>query len=472
MSINRIMNQGKAALAANQIGLTTVSHNMSNVNTEGYSRQRVDFVTAPPANIGNVRVGGGVQIGGVTRAASEFTNRRIEEETTALGMLEGSTEVLSQLETVLHDDGEQGLSKAVSRFFNDIRTLSTQPESQPLRAAVRESANSITTRFQSAANGVEQVREDLDRRVSGAVLDINMLTKRIGDLNRRIMETEVQGNNANDERDSRDLALQQLSKIVNITVTPIENGGINVSSGKLGVLVNSVDATEFAVASGIGPDGLGSTRMHQVQYNGKLGKDVTDFVDSGSLGGYLKVRDTTIPGIQNKINSLAYGLSQNINAIHREAYGLGGEKGVDFFAPISNFNAAAQQLRVSDAVKEDAGNIAVGYKPGVSGDNRALLEMADLQDAKIFARGTATLVDHAAGIVGDLGVELKSLSDNHDTQRGLIEQLNTARERVSGVSLDEEAIHLMQFQKAFDASAKMIQVADNLMDTVLNLKRF
>ncbi len=254
MSINRIMNQGKAALAANQIGLTTVSHNMSNVNTEGYSRQRTDFAAADPVSIGNIRVGGGVRVGGVTRAASEFANRRIEEETTSLGMLEGATEVLSQLETVLHDDGEQGLSKAVSRFFNDVRTLSTQPESQPLRAAVRESANSITTRFQSAASGVEQVREDLDRRVHGSVMDINMLTRRIGDLNRRIMETEVQGTNANDERDSRDLALQQLSKIVNITVTPIENGGINVSSGKLGVLVNGVDPTEFGVASGTGQE--------------------------------------------------------------------------------------------------------------------------------------------------------------------------------------------------------------------------
>ena len=144
---------------------------------------------------------------------------------------------------------------------------------------------------------------------------------------------------------------------------------------------------------------------------------------------------------------------------------------MDFFAPVSRNNAASA-MNLSQAVANDTNAIASGYKLGATGDNRALLAIADLQDQKIFNGGSASFTDHAAGIVGTLGVELKSVNENLETQRGLVEQLSTVRERVAGVSLDEEAINMIQFQKAFDASAKMIQVADNLMDTVLNLKRF
>lgn len=472
MSINKIMNQGKTALAATQIGLSTVSHNISNVNTEGYSRQRVDFVAATPTPMAGFQLGGGVQVQSVTRASTDFINRRLEEEKTLMGDLEGSAEVMSQLETVLQDDGEQGISKAMSRFFNDIRTLSTQPESLPLRAAVRESANSLATRFRTTRNGIDQIRVDLDRRIEGAVTDINQFTKRIGDLNRRIMELEVTGGSANDERDQRDLTLQKLSQIVDVQITPTENGGMNVSSGRIGQLVTGVDPTEYKVVHGEDSQGNTGLRVRQTGPNGTLARDVTEFVGSGSLGGFMRVRDNLIPKIAGQLDEFAYKLSTEVNAVHRQAYGVAGRKDTDFFAPMESVRGAAERIGISDAIKEDPSNIAGSYKFKSAGDNRALLDIADLQDKKLFNRNSATFTDQAAAVVGTLGVDFKAVNDNLDTQRGLIEQLNTAREQVAGVSLDEEAIHLMQFQKAFDASAKVIQVADNLMDTVLNLKKF
>ncbi|MBS1985811.1 MAG: flagellar hook-associated protein FlgK [Bdellovibrionales bacterium] len=473
MSINKIMSQGKASLAASQIGLSTVSHNISNVNTEGYSRQRVDFQTAEPTNFGNLRLGGGVKVGNVTRSSSEFVNRRFEEETSKLGQYEGMGDILNQLQTVLADNGDKGISKAVSRFFNDVRTLSTQPESQPLRAAVRESGAAVSSRFQSVISGIDQVRSDVDRRIEGSVTDLNMLTGRISELNRRIMEVEVSGVVANDERDSRDLALQKLSHIVDVQVTPIENGGINVSAGRLGVLVNGVEPTELRTArsSGTG-DAAPSAHIYQLAHDGSLGKDVTEFIEGGSLGGYISVRDRTMPEVVNNVNSAALNLVKSVNSVHQQAYGPKGETGKSFFADITDPASAASLIKVSKDVESDLNNIAAAYKPMASGDNRALLDIADIQDHKVFGGGTATFTDHIASTVGQVGIELKGVNDNMETQSGLIEQLDTVRQKLSGVSLDEEAINLVQFQRAFDASAKMIQVADSLMETVMNLKRF
>ena len=475
MSINRIMDQGRSALAANQVGLTTVSHNMANVNTEGFSRQRVEMVTNASTGQAGYRIGGGVNVGSVSRASSDFVNRRLEQSTTQLGEFEGMSEVLSQLQSVIKDDGEQGISRAISRFFNDVRVLSTQPESQPLRVAVRESANAMANTFKNVQGGIDQIKQDIDRRVEGAITDVNILSKRIADLNTRIMQQEVGGASANDERDTRDLAVKHLSKILDLQITPIENGGINISAGRLGVLVNGVDYSEFKAVLGEGEAGTGTTtslRVRQVGYQGALGKDVTDFVEGGSLGGYLTVREKTIPKLSKDINSTAFELVKQVNNVHREAYGVKGDKGIDFFDPMNSMSDAASLMSVSSIIKEDAANIGGAYKMKAAGDNRALLDLADLQDQKIFNQGSATFTDQAAGIIGGVAVQLKAVEDNRETQQGLVEQLNMAREKVSGVSLDEEAINLMQYQRAFDASAKMIQVADSLMETVLNLKRF
>lgn len=471
MSLNKVMHQGRAALSANQIGLATVSHNIANVNTEGFSRQRVDLTTADPTSHAGFRLGSGVRVANVSRSASEFLNRRLEDESTIMGKVEGTSEVLSQIETIFQDDGNEGLSATMSRFFNDVRSLSTQPESLPLRVAVRESANTVSTKFQSLMTGVDQIRTDIDRRVEGAIVDINMLAKRVGELNRRIMEVESTGASANDERDQRDLALRHLSKIVNVQVTPIENGGINVSAGRLGVLVNGVEASEFRSVIDKVDGGQAQMRIRQVGSSGNLTRDVTDFIDNGSLGGYLHVRDTSIPATVAKLNSIAFNLAKEVNTVHREAYGMKGQKGFNFFEPMETSENAASVLKISGDIKEEAGNIGGAYKMHSAGDNRALLDIADLQDKKVF-RGEATFTDQASSLVGDIGVELKGITDNVETQRNLIDQLNVAREKIAGVSLDEETINLLQYQKAFDASAKMIQVADNLMDTVLSLKRF
>lgn len=472
MGINRVMNQSKGALAANQKGLATTSHNISNANTKGFSRQRVEMQTNPAINDGIVRVGTGVNAGSITRATSTFVNKRLEEENSDLGQFEAMNEIYVQLEADLGDETESGITNRISRFFNDLRSLSTEPASVPLRAAIRESANSVVTRFHSMRENADAMVSDMDRRIEGSVNDINSLTKKIADLNQRIVDVEVvQGSFANDERDSRDMALRDLAKHVSVQVTELENGGINVSAGRLGVLVDTTSNYELAALRGPDDNHNAAMKIHTKEF-GRLGKDVTASVSGGSLGGLIKARDTVLPKVINKIDTLAYGFSNSLNSVHRQGYGTNGQTDVALFEVSGGVKGAAEKIRLSDAVAGDLSAIAAGSISSGKGDNRNLLALADMEDAAVFENGQANFQNYMASLVGTVGVEARATRDSLETQDHLLSQLEQIREETSGVSLDEEAMNMLKFQKSFDANAKMIQVADSMMETVLNLKRF
>lgn len=473
--VGAILSQARSALTAAQVGLNTTAKNVSNVNTEGYSRQRVEFITGNPERYGVHPVGGGVVVQSINRTTNEFLTKRIIDESNALGKHEGVSTVLGQLEVLFKEDGEVGVSGIVSQFFNDLRTLSTQPDSVPLRAAVRESAEGVTNRFRNLSQGVEQVITDLDRRIEGSVAQINDLTNLISNLNRQIMEIEVRGPAvvAADERDARDMAIAKLSKLVDVQVTEIENGGISVASGRLGPLVSATDRVELAAYRSDEGTHPGSVRVFLKGSHVNIPpRDVTDYLKTGTMGGYLQVRDEMIPGIEDKLDSLAFNLTQEINNIHKGSYNRNNETGLSFFSDLDTVKGAAKSLSLSESVKGDLLNIATAVSPNAAGDNRAALAMADLQEQPLFEGGRASFSDLASGVVGTIGIQTRAANESFETQKGLVDQLENFRKEVTSVSLDEEAMDMIKYQKLFEASAKMIQVGDSLLDTVMNLKRF
>lgn len=474
MSLSVVMNQAKGALAASQTGLATTSNNVSNVNTEGYSKQRVDMGTNPPMEIaGRNQVGGGVLVKSINRSHSQFLARRLENESTNLGKLEGMADSSRQLENIFKNEGENGIAKAVGQFFNDLRSLSTQPDSIPLRSAIKESAANLTNRFSSVSSNIRDVVTDIDAKVEGSVAEINSFTTRIASLNRRVMELTARGVSPNAELDDRDLAVEKLSKIVGIQVSPLENGGINVSSGRLGVLVSGTEQSALMTARG--GDGVNVNSMRVMvlpSENSQKPVDLTDTISEGALGGYIKLRDETIPAIREKIDTMAFELARSVNSVHQQGFTKEGVQGLSFFQELGSVEGAAENFKVDDRILNNVANIAAAGRRNSPGDNQVLLKMADVQDARIFNEGTANVLDFNSSLVGEMGIQTRSINDSLNIQQDMMQQLSTLREEASGVSLDEEAMNMIRYQKSFDASAKMIQVADSMLDTVLNLKRF
>lgn len=475
MSINRVLSQSKGALSANQSGLSTTSHNIANANTKGYTRQRVELHANQPVNEGRARIGTGVGVGAVTRTSSPFVNKRIEEESSDLGQFESLNEVYTQIEADLGDESESGVTSRISRFFNDVRSLSTEPQSVPLRSAVRESANAVVSRFHGMRENFDAMVSDLDRRVEGSVEQINSLTNRISELNQRIVDIEITpGSFANDERDSRDMAVRELSKVIPVDIAELENGGIAVSTGKAGVLVDASGNYELSAQRTPDPNHESAVRVFTKEIGGAKSRDITSGLGNGSLGGLLKARDVVLPKVIERVDTLAYGFASSLNSVHREGFGTNNQTDKTLFSlkGVNSAKGASRRIDLSASMADDLSTMASAQAPNSRGDNRQLLALADLEDKPIFENGQANFTNYMSSLVGTMGVEARSVRDSLETQTGVMNQLDSMREEVAGVSLDEEALNMLKFQKAFDANAKMIQVADSMMETVLNLKRF
>lgn len=474
MSVSRIFDSSRRALATNQAGLSTTSHNISNVNTKGYSRQRVELKSDIPDSIGVHQVGRGVRLAGITRANNQFIDRRIEQETSALGELEGSADIYKQVEGLFNGDAERGIGEAVNRFFNEIRTLSTQPDAQPLRTAVRDSAAAVASRFQEFSENMTTLAGDVSRRIEGNVDEVNRLTQHIAKLNQQITETEMGGapRNANDARDQRDLAMKDLAKLIPVKAIETENGSVTVMGDGIGVLVSGQDSVGM-VATRAADDRFGTTTRIMIRdSSGKPNRDITEQISSGALGGLVRMGSRDLKQVVGKIDQLAFGLAKNVNQIHREAFGRDGMSGRDFFAEPDQVLGAAGALKLDSALERNVASLATADLPNASGDNRALLRIADLQDAKVFEGGDSNFTDYMSSVIGSVGIEVRKVNDGLVGQQDMVQQLSGFREELVGVSLDEEAIDMIKFQKAFDANAKMIQVADSMLETVINLKRF
>ena len=189
------------------------------------------------------------------------------------------------------------------------------------------------------------------------------------------------------------------------------------------------------------------------------------------MGGALAVRDQIIPDFKEKIDQVAYTFADEVNRAHVEGFDRNGRQGLLFFEMPNQVAGAAQEIKMNDVIVEDVNRIAAGAKPGAVGDNTVANVISQLQHKEVMDGGTSTLDDFYNSQVGRVGVLAQRAVKARESQDNILGQLNTIRESISGVSLDEETTNMIEFQRAFDASARVIKTADEMFDTVLNLKR-
>ena len=210
---------------------------------------------------------------------------------------------------------------------------------------------------------------------------------------------------------------------------------------------------------------------YSLTLEGHASKDLSHIIKGGKVGALLDVRDQTLNTVLARVDELASVITQSVNAIHSEGYTRDGAKGVAFFKPLNQSERAASFMDLSDAVKYDVNNIAAAGMPDSPSDNRIAIAISQIQNMRIMDGGKSSIDDYYNGIVGDVGVISSRNKEAMTQQKDIQMQLEKLREQTSGVSMDEETANLLQYQRAFDASAKVIQVADECLKTILDLKR-
>lgn len=472
--IGTAMNVGQRAMMNSQNALHTVSHNIANKNTEGYSRQRTESFSNVPYGTGKTRIGTGARTASIQRVNNPYMEKQLGQEKSQLGFLSGQQNSLMRLEQVYNEQQVEGINHSMVKFFNSFRELSTSPESMPKRIAVKESADLMARDFNRVAEQLKDIRSDVNAQAGITVNEINSTVQELASLNGQVQKIEIGGGFANDERDRRDLLIKKLGELVDIKWTEGDDRTVTISTGSNAILLAGTDGRRLEAV----PTGATDTKAegdfdiiyHHHEYAEPL--VITDRITGGRLGGMLQVRDRDVRDFQDKINGLAYEISKQVNEVHSQGYDTFNRTGNAFFDPLASAQDAAERMTIHGAVKGDVGRIAAGIDPNAPGDNRLAHQIAELQHKKTFVDGTTSLDEYYNGIVAEMGLRTEKANHLFETQQGVVTQLENLRESYSGVNVDEEVASMIEWQKQFDASARIIRTADEMLETVINLRKY
>lgn len=521
----------RKGLMTQQRALDVTGHNIANANTPGFSRQTAIIGTTTPYTLPGMnkpyqagQVGTGSKVEEIRRIRDAFIDMQVRNETKELGYWQAQADVLQKLEVVINEPSDAGIRTVLDQFWESLQELSKNPESEAVRATVRQRGIAVADTFNHVNRQLRELQQDLNATVQVKVDQINSIAGQIRDLNAQIVKIEVNKlENANDLRDRRDNLLDELSKLVDINYNEDQYGAVRVSVGGKGLVMGNNVALLEAVNKG---DMEG---VVTVQW-----KDGTPLhMNSGELLGYIKAMGYTdasgevkglIPDMLREIDHLANSIVTATNWVHLQGYPKEGDSGILFFHQERDENGnllpvGAQGMRVSDAIMTDTANIAASGERNMQGDGENALALAQLKhmlavvtDASYIKNPpaiptvmydppgdpdgvvlefanfhdfyryfltneneynsslipTATFDDYFRGIVGQLGINTQEAERMAMNQEMLVGQQLNRREMTSGVSLDEEMTNMIMFQHAYNAAARAISVMDEMLDVLVN----
>jgi flagellar hook-associated protein 1 FlgK len=468
-----MMDVGRRSLANSQTALQTTAHNVANKTTEGYSRQRVDLVTNEPVGEGKLRIGQGARAAQVTRINNQYLEKQIEREGNQLGYQNSRSEMLSRVEQVYNEQVNQGLNHSMGNFFNSFRELSNNPESLATRTQVKETADHLAKDFLHVNEQLHAIQADADYQITSKVGEVNQLTREIASLNEKVAAVEVTGMPANDERDRRDLLVKQLGEKIDVKYAESKDGQLTITAGNTAVLVSGFSQRDLVAQSTPAREGKreGNVEIFYKSTDHSTPVNITKQLKTGQIGGLLEVRDKVTNDMIAGMDELAFSLASEVNKAHVQGYDRNGNTGQLLFDQPMEVAGASENLKIADEVASDVSRIAAAGQANSPGDNRIANILSGLQYKQVMADGTATLDDHYNSLVGKIGIEAQRANSAAESQKDITGQLKNLRESIAGVSIDEEMTKMIEFQKSFDASARLVRTADEMMDTVLNLKR-
>jgi len=463
------LNLGARSLQTDQQGVEVAGHNLANVNNSAYARQRLDIQASTPLPTSIGPEGTGADAVGITQLRDTLLDQQIQSETSVTGFLQAQQTALQyteagvgeQLEGSTSSDAvtsgvgsDGGLASDLSGLFNAFQDLSTAPASLTSRQTVVSQAQQLATQFNQLDQRLSDINGQLNQSVQTDVSSANQLLSDIAKLNDKIAGTEAGSGAANDLRDLRQQKLEALSKLVNFQSSSDSRGDVNISiGGQLLVSGSSVQDTLQTYDSGGGQllvrTATGATPLT---------------LTGGSIAGTIDARDGALKSLHDGLNTLASQLISQVNTVYRSGYDLHGSTGADFFTGTN-----AGDIGVNSGLVTDASTLQASGASGNTGNNQVVLALAQMANAKQAGLGNQTFAQSYNGTITGLGSALSSVNSQIADQQAVQTMLQNQRSSVSGVSIDEEMTNLVQFQRAFQASAHLVSVVDQMLSVVVTL---
>jgi flagellar hook-associated protein 1 len=454
MSINGIMNTGVKGLAATTLATNVTSSNISNAAVVGYTRRSTSIY--PEQSL--------TSNGGGKRVVEPFIQKRLLNAESSAGEAKAQRAAVSVMDEVFAE-GDGSLGSALDNFQVAVQNLTVRPDDTATRQAVLANASNLSTAFQNANTQIKQARQDSNLRVEQSLSAVNTRLEQIGKIGVQIQQSELDGSEASDLRDQRDQLVEEVAGYVPVTLLDQGNGQVSLMLGGAHQLV-SPDGQVGKLTAGTSDDG--GVKIQKV-VAGVL-TDVTAQVNSGSVGGEIKARAGALSDVQKKIDQLAYDTANAYNSVHRTNVALDGSTGKNMFDELASVSGAAEIFAVSADIAGAPQNIAAALDASSApSDNRGAMALANVATARLSVGGM-TVSEALASLVGYAGTTVQAAQQQEAFTSGALEQVQALHDNASGVNTDEEMVNLMKYQRAYQASLKVISVADQMLSDLMNIR--
>lgn len=479
-----ILSIARTAISAHQAALQTVSHNIANAETEGYSRQRAELKEAQPQHFPFYNIGTGVDVYNITRMRDQLLDTSYRREVGNKGAFELRKDVLSEVEGVLGEPRDTGLASALDQFWNAWADLSNNPGNGAAQGVVRQRGAQVAYTLNTFSNQLSELATRTRGRLSDTVDQVNQLARQVATLNQQVQAAEVGGIQAPDLRDQRDRVADQLAQLAGARTEVQANGTLGIYVGTM-MLVDAANARTLEVRGG--------TTVSV----GLLGDPDPLIGVTGPVGQMVDLLNTDLPAVQGRLDALAKGLVNGVNEYHMSGWtasgdALGNANWVPANGPtgsrVAFFDASfttAGSIRLSADVLADPTVVAAGDVQNAPGNNNVALALAALRDdtgvnalrtrlgasfaTQVGLAAGESYMDHYATTVTDVGVGVSDATNQFSVYDTLSRQADTRRNSVNGVSLDEELTLMMRHQQAYAAATKLVKAADELAQTLLSM---
>lgn len=507
----------KRGLYAQQTAIATAGHNITNANTPGYSRQRVNFSAAAAIDVPGLnrtytpgQLGTGVTFSSIERMRERFLDDQFRYEAGSYGAWNVQKDVLEKLELIFGEPGETGMSSVIDAFWNAWQELSREPENLEARAVVKERSQALLDVFQHADRKLTELKDDLSTNLDLKLTQANTYIQQIAQLNGEIRRIENVGDQANDLMDQRDLLVDKLAELVQIDVKIGSDGLYEIA------LVNADGSAGQVLVDENGPQFFQTTTDN----TGTI--DPLNTVTGGEIYGIIHSRDTLVAAYQEQLNAMFAGiifgevtvnipagsvLPVDVEDVDGHTYpaetavpdggikvvvnGINGllqlgwtvrenangdaQQGVPLFDGFDENNFSIQDVQLNDQIAHDLGMIAASFRIDdegnvLKGNGDLALAIAQLRDGE-FQFGdemSGTFDEYFRAVLGQLGVQTQEATRQTNNQKVILNAVDQRRMSVSGVSLDEEMTNLIQFQHAYNAAARMMTTLDQMFETIIN----
>lgn len=442
------LNIGRTGVSAAQRGVEAAGHNASNVNTPGFTRQRVNFAAAVPSmtstglSLSGGMVGTGVTVQSISRLRDSFLDSSWRAQAAVAADAAATADILGRVENLI-GTVTSGLPKMANQFFASWSDLSINPSDPAARQAVLSAGEVVARELSTIASQLNQIGPDSTSKAVDLVTEANALIEHVARLNVEIANATSMNQSPNDLLDSRDQLIDQLSGLIGARVGAVEDNGQVALYLEGQPLVRGKYAYPLDVTTT--PSGPVVSFANGTVAN-----------PGGQIGGLIKTATTMVPEILAGFDEWASNLINEINAIHAGGAGVDGTRGNAFFSG----NSAS-----TIAVAATTGNLAASTS-GLAADGSNALKLMQLADTR-DVNGT-TIGDRLRGMFSAIGLTNQQAQLIASTSNNTAENLDLARQSVHAVNADEEMVDMVRFQRAYEANAKVISICDGLLDTIIN----